>query len=553
MIKCGECGSIFVDISDAEVTERTKEIRADRDRLAAEVERLTKERDDLVAQIESYEESIDENLPEYDIAPDGEDVDEANYHERLEYAGDEIRRLTAQRDAAIAARDSAVAERDAARRLHGSAVAEARDIDRGRILGGVTCTRHGEPVQIDACSCPKGWMENRAWAIRAERERDTAAAQAQEDVLAWIRGVPIANGDEPMAPIMLAVAGRASLTSLGHCVAVGGALATIGAERDAARSDHAKLASLYTGLELTLRDALPDGLHLPHFRDAVDFAANELRDNRAGIAWRQAALDALADRISTTADEAFGPFPVQPADENLTAIERGIFELRQERDEAIAARDAAVAERDELRAIVDPVRGRELIAELQQARDSAVNDTAETIARLMDLYEREEGRFDLATFFDSKAAWSLETFGPGDRYAGVVAHIRKELDEIEATPADPVEWVDVVLLAMDGAWRSAGMTGAGFVGWMKRKDEVNRLRTWPDWRTLKPGEVSEHVKPAPSSPGASEPSEADVEAVARRMFFVSAGYEHDGAIMDRRWLDVAREAVRLGADPGRAR
>lgn len=228
------------------------------------------------------------------------------------------------------------AERDEARRLHSRAVAEARDIDRGRILGGVTCTRHGEPVEIDVCSCPKGWLENRAWAIRAEKERDEAREEVDETAAVARAQVEKLNGDvaylqdrnerdTESAASALAAAHQDQLAAE--------------ADRDAER---AKFASLYTGLELTLRDALPDGLHLPHFRDAVDFAANELRDNRAGIVWRQAALDALADRISTTADEAFGPFPVQPADENLTAIERGIFAMRQERD-------AAIRERDELR------------------------------------------------------------------------------------------------------------------------------------------------------------------------------------------------------------
>lgn len=108
---------------------------------------------------------------------------------------------------------------------------------------------------------------------------------------------------------------------------------------------------------------------------------------------------------------------------------------------------------------------------------------------------REMEAASAAAFFDAKAAWSLETFGPGDRYAGVVAHIRKELAEVEAKPADLEEWVDVVLLAMDGAWRSAGADGAAFVAALRAKDAKNRGRTWPDWRTLKPGDVSEHVKP----------------------------------------------------------
>jgi hypothetical protein len=50
-------------------------------------------------------------------------------------------------------------------------------MDRGRILGNVKCTRHGEHVDVMLCSCPKGWLENRAWAVRAEGERDAAIAE----------------------------------------------------------------------------------------------------------------------------------------------------------------------------------------------------------------------------------------------------------------------------------------------------------------------------------------------------------------------------------------
>lgn len=39
--------------------------------------------------------------------------------------------------------------------------------------------------------------------------------------------------------------------------------------------------------------------------------------------------DALVDRITTIADEKFGPFPVQDVHDSLTAIERGIYELNQ--------------------------------------------------------------------------------------------------------------------------------------------------------------------------------------------------------------------------------
>lgn len=101
--------------------------------------------------------------------------------------------------------------------------------------------------------------------------------------------------------------------------------------------------------------------------------------------------------------------------------------------------------------------------------------------------------FSLAAFFDEKKEWSLKTFGPGDRYTGVVEHIRSELKEIERNPSDLVEWVDVVLLAMDGAWRSARADGKAFTAALSAKQEKNVCRKWPDWRTLGEGTVSRHL------------------------------------------------------------
>lgn len=78
-----------VTLRDTEALRWADEMNAAR----AAVARAEAERDDFAAQVESYEEDIDENLPHYDIAPEGEDVDEANFHERVEYAGEELVRL----------------------------------------------------------------------------------------------------------------------------------------------------------------------------------------------------------------------------------------------------------------------------------------------------------------------------------------------------------------------------------------------------------------------------------------------------------------------------
>ena len=45
-----------------------------------------------------------------------------------------------------------------------------------------------------------------------------------------------------------------------------------------------------------------------------------------------AELEALTDRVKTVADESFGPFPVQTADEAMSCIEQGIFDHRREHE-----------------------------------------------------------------------------------------------------------------------------------------------------------------------------------------------------------------------------
>lgn len=91
--------------------------------------------------------------------------------------------------------------------------------------------------------------------------------------------------------------------------------------------------------------------------------------------------------------------------------------------------------------------------------------------------------------------WSRATFGPGARLAGLLDHIRKELKEIEDDPTDLGEWVDVMILALDGAWR-AGWEPQQIVDAIKAKQARNEARTWPDWRTAAPDKAIEHVTEA---------------------------------------------------------
>ena len=101
--------------------------------------------------------------------------------------------------------------------------------------------------------------------------------------------------------------------------------------------------------------------------------------------------------------------------------------------------------------------------------------------------------FSLFLHLQRQREFSERTFGPGTRTAGVVDHIRKELREIESDPTDISEWIDVVILALDGAWR-AGHSPSGIIEALEAKQMKNEARTWPDWRTANPDKAIEHVK-----------------------------------------------------------
>lgn len=89
--------------------------------------------------------------------------------------------------------------------------------------------------------------------------------------------------------------------------------------------------------------------------------------------------------------------------------------------------------------------------------------------------------------------WSIDTFGPGHRTSGLIDHIIKELGEIQRDPLDIYEWADVIILALDGAWR-AGWNGREIIDAYHSKMQANYDRTWPDWRTAEEGKAIEHVR-----------------------------------------------------------
>lgn len=85
---------------------------------------------------------------------------------------------------------------------------------------------------------------------------------------------------------------------------------------------------------------------------------------------------------------------------------------------------------------------------------------------------------NLIKYIDKHIEWSKKTFGPGSRTKALTAHIQLELVEIEWAPYDIKEWIDVIILAIDGAWR-AGHSAEQIAEWLEAKQEKNLLRTFP--------------------------------------------------------------------------
>jgi hypothetical protein len=117
---------------------------------------------------------------------------------------------------------------------------------------------------------------------------------------------------------------------------------------------------------------------------------------------------------------------------------------------------------------------------------------------------------DLEQHLLRQMAFSHATFGPGTRTEGVIDHIRKELDEVLLSGGSAMEWVDVVILALDGLTREIAfgesVDAGNYINGRKTpesaaaqaadmilaKQSRNEMRKWPDWRTVDAGKAIEH-------------------------------------------------------------
>jgi hypothetical protein len=181
------------------------------------------------------------------------------------------------------------------------------------------------------------------------------------------------------------------------------------------------------------------------------------------------------------------------------------------RQSAASAREKALSERDAELSMLRAVAQRFLLC--RQRDDTTGEYRGWRISGPMSLNElhddaiaalrgsqqpaqEEAVRFDFEAHLQRQRDFSEHTFGPGRQTKGVVDHIRKELAEIEDDPSDVSEWIDVVILGLDGAWRT-GCSPAQIIDAIVAKQLKNESRRWPDWRSADPDMAIEHDRSHP--------------------------------------------------------
>lgn len=93
-------------------------------------------------------------------------------------------------------------------------------------------------------------------------------------------------------------------------------------------------------------------------------------------------------------------------------------------------------------------------------------------------------------FLERQIKWSKEAFGETKRTEGILKHINKEVDEVRENPEDLIEWIDIVILALDGYWRHGG-TPEMLMKDLENKFSVNVKRIYPK---VSDDEPSLHLK-----------------------------------------------------------
>ena len=134
-----------------------------------------------------------------------------------------------------------------------------------------------------------------------------------------------------------------------------------------------------------------------------------------------------------------------------------------------------------------PAQAKDYLANLGKRLDDATPAEWSAASRAV----QADSGLRLTAHLERQRAWSLKTFGPGKRTNGLLDHASKELVEIRKDPDDTSEWIDLAILAFEGAMRH-GATPTQVTNTLLHKQTVNENRTWPDWRLFTQDQAIEH-------------------------------------------------------------
>ncbi len=100
---------------------------------------------------------------------------------------------------------------------------------------------------------------------------------------------------------------------------------------------------------------------------------------------------------------------------------------------------------------------------------------------------------NLVKYLKRQLAWSSSTFGPGERTEGILDHILKEMIEVREDPESVEEWVDIAILALDGALR-VGHGPDAIARQLTLKLHINEHRKWPTPEEMEHHKAIEHIR-----------------------------------------------------------
>ncbi len=128
-----------------------------------------------------------------------------------------------------------------------------------------------------------------------------------------------------------------------------------------------------------------------------------------------------------------------------------------------------------------------------RAQDAAVPDIQLIVIENQQLREqlKMEQFQNLGRYATEKMVWSKRTFGEGARTRGLLEHLRDEVNEVEKDPYDLTEWIDIMMLAIDGYWRHGGKNYR-LMNDLWKKFEICKMRVYPT--PVGPEDMSQHIR-----------------------------------------------------------